>query len=245
MRLYGAAISSRTEVLLPTAEAVGLTKDKDGRRYAYKDGRRFSYGRDMMTAIHAEVPPMSRIQRLARNQVSAETGAIYDRYLRERGNVPNFFRTMANRPEIFQTMIAHFEAILTTGTLTTKLKELLIVRTSQLNHCEYCLASHTQIALKLGWSKAQIDALGDAAASGLFTEAEVAALHLAEKMTLAANDYSDAEFATLRSFYSEGEVVELLTAIGIFNYFNRFNNVLKMEPTKPMTEEEIVAGGYR
>jgi uncharacterized peroxidase-related enzyme len=187
---------------------------------------------------------MARIQRLARNQVSEETGTIYDRYLRERGNVPNFFRTMANRPEIFQTMIAHFEAILTTGTLTTKLKELLIVRTSQLNKCEYCLASHTQIALKLGWSAEQVAALPKAAASGLFSEAEVAAIHLAETMTLDSNNYTDAEFAELRGFYSEGEVVELLTAIGIFNYFNRFNNVLKMEPTRPMTAEEIAVGGY-
>jgi len=187
---------------------------------------------------------MARIQRLPRNQVSEESGAIYDRYLRERGNVPNFFRTMANRPEIFQTMIAHFEAILYTGTLTTKLKELLIVRTSQLNKCEYCLASHTQIALKLGWSQEQIAALSKAAASGLFSPAEVAAIHLAEKMTLDSNNYTDAEFAELRGFYSEGEVVELLTAIGIFNYFNRFNNVLKMEPTKPLTAEEVVAGGF-
>jgi hypothetical protein len=35
------------------------------------------------------------------------------------------------------------------------------------------------------------------------------------------------------SFYSEGEIVELLCAIGLFNYFNRFNNALHMEPTKP------------
>ena len=33
--------------------------------------------------------------------------------------------------------------------------------------------------------------------------------------------------------YSEGEVVELLCAIGLFNYFNRFNDALQMEPTKP------------
>ena len=27
--------------------------------------------------------------------------------------------------------------------------------------------------------------------------------------------------------------IELLCAIGLFNYFNRFNNALQMEPTKP------------
>ena len=188
---------------------------------------------------------MARIQRLARNQVAEESGAIYDRYLRERGNVPNFFRTMANRPEIFQTMIAHYEAILYTGTISTKLKELLIVRTSQVNCCEYCLDSHSKLAIRLGWSAEQVAALPNAAASGLFSAAEVAAIHLAEKMTADSNNYTDAEFAELRRFYSEGEVVELMTAIGIFNYFNRFNNVLKMEPTMAMTAEEMIAGGYK
>jgi hypothetical protein len=37
----------------------------------------------------------------------------------------------------------------------------------------------------------------------------------------------------LRTFYSEGEIVEILCAIGLFNYFNRFNNALLMEPTRP------------
>lgn len=58
---------------------------------------------------------------------------IYDRYLRDRGNVPNMFRTMAHRPEIFETILAHMEAMLNTGTLSKALKELVIVRTSQLN----------------------------------------------------------------------------------------------------------------
>ncbi len=47
------------------------------------------------------------------------------------------FRTVAHRPEIFRTLIAHFRAIMTTGTVPAKLKELAIVRTSQINRCEY------------------------------------------------------------------------------------------------------------
>ncbi len=65
------------------------------------------------------------------------------------GNVPYFFRTLAHRPEIFRTATAHMEAVLKTGTLPTKLKELVVVRTSQLNCTAYCLASHTAISLKL------------------------------------------------------------------------------------------------
>ncbi len=176
---------------------------------------------------------MPKISRLERAEVSPETGAIYDRYLQQRGNVPNMFRTVAHRAEIFQTMIAHFEAILNTGTLSTKLKELVIIRTSQLNHCSYCLASHTRIGLRLGWSKEQIEHLAEYAGRTDFTASEKAALWLAEAMTRNERPLTDAEMTQLREHYSEGEIIELLAAIGLFNYFNRLNNLLDMEPTGP------------
>ena len=62
-------------------------------------------------------------------------------------------------------------------------------------------------------------------------------------MTLNSQNYSEAEMARLRRFYSEGEVVELMAAIGLFNYFNRFNNMLQMEPTQPATAEELAEAG--
>ncbi len=186
---------------------------------------------------------MSRISRLNRDEVLPGAVRIYDRYLRDRGNVPNMFRTMAHRPEIFETIIAHMEAVLNTGTLPKALKELVIVRTSQLNRTPYCLASHTTIARKLGWSELQIESLHNAAGSEEFSEREKVAIHLAEVMTLDAHRYSDAEFARLRSFFSEGEVVELMAAIGLFNYFNRFNDLLEMEPTQPARAEELAIAG--
>ena len=80
---------------------------------------------------------MPRISRLKRSEVRPSSVAIYDKTLRDRGNVPNMFRTMAHRPEILRTMIAHFRAVMETGTVGQKLKELVIVRTSQINRCAY------------------------------------------------------------------------------------------------------------
>ena len=182
---------------------------------------------------------MPRISRLNRDQVQPSSVAIYDRTLRDRGNVPNMFRTMAHRPQLFETIIAHMDAVLKAGTLSTALKELCIVRTSQLNCTEYCLASHTALARRLGWTDEQLAALPHAASSPLFTEAEKVAIHLAEVMTEDSHRYSDEDFARLRTFYSEGEVVELMAAIGLFNYFNRFNDLLKMEPTQPASAQEL------
>ena len=188
---------------------------------------------------------MSRISRLNRSEVSPELRGVYDTFLRDRGNVPYFFRTLAHRPEIFRTATAHMEAVLKTGTLPTRLKELVVVRTSQLNCTAYCLASHTAISLKLGWTPEHIEALHHWRESPLFSDAEKEALHLAERMTLDSRAYSDEELARLRRFYSEGEVVELMAAIGLFNYFNRFNNLLQMEPTQPATAEELAEAAVK
>lgn len=43
----------------------------------------------------------------------------------------------------------------------------------------------------------------------------------------------DVLFARLRQFYDEGEIVELSAMAGLFNYFNRVNDALRMEPTMP------------
>jgi uncharacterized peroxidase-related enzyme len=186
---------------------------------------------------------MPRISRLNRSEVAPELRSVYDTFLRDRGNVPYFFRTLAHRPEIFRTATAHMHAVLNTGTLPTRLKELVVVRTSQLNGTSYCLASHTAISLRLGTTPEQIEALKAFRDSPLFSEAEKIALHLAECMTLDSLHYTDDDFVSLRRFYSEGEVVELMAAIGLFNYFNRFNNMLQMEPTQPATAEELAEAG--
>ena len=186
---------------------------------------------------------MPRISRLNRSEVSPELREVYDKFLLDRGNVPYFFRTLAHRPEIFRTATAHMQAVLNTGTLPTRLKELVVVRASQINGTAYCLASHTAISLRLGTTQEQIEALKDWRKSALFSDAEKQALHLAEAMTMHSLEYTDEEMAKLRRFYSEGEVVELMAAIGLFNYFNRFNNLLHMEPTQPATPEEMAEAG--
>jgi alkylhydroperoxidase family enzyme len=55
---------------------------------------------------------------------------------------------------------------------------------------------------------------------------------LAERETLRPHSVDEKFWAELRSHYAEGEIIELAAAIGLFNYFNRFNDVLHMEPTK-------------
>jgi alkylhydroperoxidase family enzyme len=88
------------------------------------------------------------------------------------------------------------------------------------------------LARRHGWSGDQIDNLADFRNRSDFTEAEKVALELAERVTRDPHEVDDAFWAQLRRHYDEGEIIELLAAIGLFNYFNRFNDALRMEPTK-------------
>lgn len=80
---------------------------------------------------------MARLTRLLPDQVDPETAALLRNFLEERGNIPNMFRTVAHRPEILTTLLAHFRAVMGPGTVPVALKEMLAVRVSAINDCDY------------------------------------------------------------------------------------------------------------
>ena len=80
---------------------------------------------------------MPRLSKLSPDQADPETREVFDRFLKERGNIPNMFRTIAHRPEIMKTMTAHVRAVMNTGTVDKKLKEMVAVRVSHINRCRY------------------------------------------------------------------------------------------------------------
>ena len=88
------------------------------------------------------------------------------------------------------------------------------------------------MARRHGWSDEQIKQLADFETRKDFTAAEKSALRLAERMTRDAHTVDDRLWAELRQHFDEGQIVELAAAVGLFNYFNRFNDALKIEPTK-------------
>jgi alkylhydroperoxidase family enzyme len=80
---------------------------------------------------------MARLSKLPPEQADPEIKPVFERFLKERGNIPNMFRTVAQRPEIMKTMTEHFRVVMKTGTVQAKLKEMIAVRVSHLNGCDY------------------------------------------------------------------------------------------------------------
>lgn len=80
---------------------------------------------------------MPRLTKIVPDHADPEARKAFEVFIRERGKVPNMFRTAAHRPEIMATMTEHFRTVMTTGDVDRKLKEMVAVRVSHLNHCVY------------------------------------------------------------------------------------------------------------
>ncbi len=175
---------------------------------------------------------MSRISRLGRSQVSGAARDSFERKIAERGSIPNMYRIFAHRPWLLTTMDAHFSAVMGSGTVPLRLKEMLALQTSLANACGYGTHSHTLAAERTGATKEQIAAVLDFE-SGPFEKNEKAALRFGLEMTRHANEISEETFRELSAYFNEGEVLEIAAVVGLFNYFNRVNEALAVEPTEP------------
>jgi GAF domain-containing protein len=71
-----------------------------------------------------------------------------------------------------------------------------------------------------------------------FPPDQKAALRFADTMSRSAGQVPDELFEELRRHYTEPQIVEIATVVGLFNYFNRFNNALHMEIT--LTDPEVI-----
>jgi len=74
-----------------------------------------------------------------------------------------------------------------------------------------------------------LKALANFASAENFAPEIKAAIKLAENMTVNGQLVTDEDFAELRQYYSEPEIIELSSLIGMVNYFNRFTTTLRID----------------
>ncbi|MFJ3723863.1 carboxymuconolactone decarboxylase family protein [Streptomyces sp. NPDC090045] len=122
------------------------------------------------------------------------------------------------------------------STLPAATRELVMLRASQINGCAGCIDMHTKDAAAAGESAVRLHLVVAWREATVFTDAERAALELAEEATRiadAAGGVSDEVWANAARHYDEDQLAALVTQIALINAFNR-GNVMVQQP----------AGGY-
>src|SRR5258708_8788180 len=93
------------------------------------------------------------------------------------------------------------------------------------------MAAHTALARQFGVTEELLDALYHIDEhEHLFTERELVALHYAEIATTSATDISEDLWDLLQAHFDDGQLVEITSVIGLFNFFNRYADALQIQP---------------
>jgi AhpD family alkylhydroperoxidase len=110
-----------------------------------------------------------------------------------------------------------------------RLKNLAMLRTSQLVGCEWCLDFGSKLALDAGIPEQDLRELSVWRDSERFDPPDRLVLEYAEAMTRTPVEVSDELFARLREHFDERQLVELTMAIALENLYSRSNWALGIE----------------
>ncbi|MEU9952016.1 carboxymuconolactone decarboxylase family protein [Streptomyces sp. NBC_01220] len=133
-------------------------------------------------------------------------------------------------PDVYRAM-ARMDGAAAKG-LDPVVAELVKIRSSQLNHCAFCLDMHTKDALAAGESVQRIVQLSAWEESQHFyTPKEIAAIELTEAVTVLTDGFvPDEVYAKAAKHFDETELAHLIAAIIAINAWNRFAVTTRMVP---------------
>ena len=116
------------------------------------------------------------------------------------------------------------------STLPHTTQELVKIRASQITGCGFCTDMHTKDALASGEDPQRLHMIAAWREAKVFTDAERAALELAEQGTRiadAAGGVTDEAWANAAKHFDEDQLAALVALIGIINAFNGINVIIR------------------
>ena len=110
--------------------------------------------------------------------------------------------------------------------LNKRVWELVKLRVSQLNQCAFCIDMHTRDLVKMGESSERLVGLCTWDQLPYYSEAERAALYLADRLTT-ANEMGDDTYRRLLDHLGEQGIVDMSIAVNAINSWNRIAKTFK------------------
>lgn len=148
------------------------------------------------------------------------------------GFVPNVFLTLAHRPAEFRAFFAYHDALmLKEGGLTKGEREMIVVATSAVNNCLYCVVAHGAILRIYEKNPLLADQVAVNYRKADLGARQKAMLDFALKVCRDSGEVGEADFATLRlAGFSDEDIWDIAAITAFFGLSNRMANVISMRP---------------
>lgn len=148
------------------------------------------------------------------------------------GFIPNVFLTLAHRPDEFRAFFAYHDALMEKpGNLTKAEREMIVVATSSVNQCQYCVVAHGAI-LRI---RAKNPLIADQVAANYrkadITPRQKAMIDFAMKVSQTAQLVGETDFDALKVHgFNEEDIWDIAAISAFFGLSNRLANVTSMRP---------------
>lgn len=132
----------------------------------------------------------------------------------------------------FAKRFANTSLVIHQSALPRSTQELVSLRASQINGCGWCIDFHTKEATAAGETAVRLNLVAAWREATVFTEAERAALALAEEGTRVADGsggVGDEAWAYASKHYDEEQLTALVVLVSFMNMVNRLN-IISRQP---------------
>lgn len=148
------------------------------------------------------------------------------------GFVPNVFLTLAHRPDEFRAFFAYHDALMLRDSgLTKGDKEMIIVATSAVNQCLYCVVAHGALLRIFEKKPLVADQVAVNYRKADITPRQRAMLDFAMKVCADSGTIVDADFEALRGHgFSDEDAWDIAAITAFFGLSNRIANATSMRP---------------
>jgi uncharacterized peroxidase-related enzyme len=148
------------------------------------------------------------------------------------GFIPNVFLAWAHRPEEFRAFFAYNDALMEkAGGLTKAEREMIVVATSAVNHCHYCVISHGAILRIRAKDPRLADKIAINYLNAELTERHRAMLDFAVKVAGRSHEVNETDFEELRRHgLTNDEIWDIGAIAALFALSNRMANLLALRP---------------
>ena len=184
------------------------------------------------SAVKAPARPISRFPVPALDGLPDDIRAKILEVQEKAGFVPNVFLAFAHRPAEFRAFFAYHDALLLRESgLTKGDKEMIIVATSGINRCLYCVVAHGALLRIYEKNPLVADQVAVNHRKADITPRQRAMLDFAVKVTSESHLVGDADFAALREHgFSDDDAWDIAGIAALFGLSNRIANVSSMRP---------------
>jgi alkylhydroperoxidase family enzyme len=167
-----------------------------------------------VAGVSAQNKQASRVPLITNETPDPDVQKAFQPTLSRGGYILNLNRMIANAPKLMAPAGAYARALrYTSDDIPRNYREMLIVRTLEVEGGDYEYALHTHMARSCGVSQAQIDALKGWKTSNLFDEKAKAMLAFSDEMDT-PQGVSDATYKKFSSLFTPRQIVELTLTAG-------------------------------